>query len=82
MRTTITLEDDVAASLRRLEKRRGIKFKKLVNEAIREGLKSLTAPPKKRGGFRTRAVDLGSCRAANVDNVAEVLAIIEGESFR
>jgi hypothetical protein len=82
MRTTITLEDDVAVSLKRLEKRRGIKFKTLVNQVLREGMKSMTAPAKKRSVFRTRSVDLGSCRAANVDNVAEVLAVAEGESFR
>jgi hypothetical protein len=82
MRTTITLEDDVAASLKRLEKRRGIKFKALVNQVLREGLKTLIAPPKKRGVFRTRSVDLGTCRAPNVDNVGEVLAVAEGESFR
>jgi predicted transcriptional regulator len=82
MRTTITLEDDVAASLQRLGKRRGVKFKALVNQALREGIKCMMAPPKKRGVFHTRAVDLGSCRAANVDNVAEVLAVAEGESFK
>lgn len=82
MRTTITLEDDVAASLKRLEKRRGVKFKALVNQLLREGLKRMTAPPKKRSVFRTRSVDLGACRAANVDNVGEVLAVAEGESFR
>jgi hypothetical protein len=82
MRTTITLEDDVAASLKRLEKRRGIKFKALVNEALREGIKCMMAPRQKRGVFRTRSVHLGSCRAANVDNVAEVIAVAEGESFR
>ncbi len=82
MRTTITLEDDVAASLKRLEKRRGVKFKALVNQVLREGLKRMIAPPKKRSEFRTRSVDLGTCRAANVDNVGEVLAVAEGESFR
>jgi hypothetical protein len=82
MRTTITLDDDVAASLKRLEKRRGIKFKALVNEALREGIKCLVAPPRRRGVFRTRSVDLGSCRVANVDNVADVLAVAEGESFK
>jgi hypothetical protein len=82
MRTTITLEDDVAASLKRLEKRRGVKFKALVNQVLREGIKSMTTPVKKRSVFRTRSVDLGLCRAANVDNVAEVLAVAEGESFR
>jgi hypothetical protein len=82
MRTTITLEDDVAASLKRLGKRRGLKFKALINQVLREGIKHMTGPAKKRSAFRTRSVDLGLCRTANVDNVAEVLAIAEGESFR
>ncbi len=82
MRTTITLEDDVAASLKHLGKRRGVKFKALVNQVLREGLKGMMAPAKKRSVFRTRSVDLGTCRAANVDNVGEVLAVAEGESFR
>jgi hypothetical protein len=82
MRTTITLEDDVAASLKRLGKTRGLKFKALINLVLREGIKSMTGPVKKRKAFQTRSVDLGPCRTANVDNVAEVLAIAEGESFR
>jgi predicted DNA-binding ribbon-helix-helix protein len=82
MRTTITLEDDVAASLKRLGKARRLKFKALVNLVLREGIKSLMAPVKKRSVFQTRSVDLGSCRIANVDNVAEVLAVAESESFR
>ena len=82
MRSTITLEEDVAASLKRLGKRRGLKFKVLVNEALREGIKRMMAPAKKRGEYRTRSVELGSCRAASVDNIAEVLAVAEGESFK
>jgi hypothetical protein len=82
MRTTITLEDDVAASLKRLGKTRRLKFKALLNLVLREGIKSMTGPVKKRQTFQTRSVDLGPCRTANVDNVAEVLAIAEGESFR
>lgn len=82
MRTTITLEDDVAASLKRLGKGRRLKFKALVNLVLREGIKSMMAPVKKRKSFQTRSVDLGSCRTATVDNVAEVIAIAEGESFR
>lgn len=82
MRTTITLEDDVAASLKRLGKGRHLKFKALVNLVLREGIKSMMGPVKKRKSFQTRSVNLGSCRTANLDNVAEVLAIAEGESFR
>jgi hypothetical protein len=82
MRTTITLEDDVAASLKRLGKGRGLRFKELINLALREGIKSMTSPPKKRSLFRTRSVDLGACRAGNVDNIADVLAVVESESYR
>jgi UDP:flavonoid glycosyltransferase YjiC (YdhE family) len=82
MRTTITLEDDVATALKRLGKGRGLKFKALVNLALREGIKSMTAPAKKRRAFQTTSVDLGSSRSSNVDNVAEVLAVAEGESFK
>ena len=42
----------------------------------------MTGPARKRKTFQTRSVDLGPCRIANVDNVAEVLAIAEDESFR
>ncbi len=82
MRITITLEDDVATSLRRLAKARRLKFKALLNLVLKEGIRSMTGPVKKRETFRTRTVDLGPCRTTNVDNVAEVLAIAGGESFR
>jgi hypothetical protein len=81
MRITITLEDDVATSLKRLAIARRLKFKALLNLVLREGIKSMTGPVKKRQTFQTRSVDLGPCRIANVDNVTEVLAIAEGESF-
>ncbi len=82
MRTTLTLDKDVAALLERLRKARGASLKALVNEALREGLRQLASPPRKRAPFRTESVDLGRCRLGNVDNVAEVLAVAEGESFR
>ncbi len=74
MRTTLMLDNDVASLLKRLRKARGGSFKDLVNEALREGLKHMTSPPKKRTPFQTRSVDLGRCLLGNVDNVAKVLA--------
>ena len=82
MRITITLEDDVATSLKRLAIARRLKFKALVNLVLREGIESLMAPVKKRNVFQTRSVYLGSRRIASVDNITEVLAIAEGESSR
>lgn len=82
MRTTLSLDDDVAALLERLRKEREESFKDLVNEALRRGLRQMSARRPKRQPFRTRAVDLGRCRLASVDNVTEVLAALEDESFK
>ena len=82
MRTTLTLDDDVAASLDRLRRSGDASFRDLVNEALRAGLAQMTARPRQRRTFRTTAVSLGGSRLATVDNIAEVLAVSDGESFR
>jgi hypothetical protein len=82
MRTTLTLDDDVAAALEQLRRKRDASLRDLVNEALREGLKQMTGRPAPRAPLRTRSVSLGACRIGNVDNVADALAIAEGESFR
>ena len=82
MRTTLTIDDDVAAELEQLRRRRDASLKDLVNDALRRGLREMTAPAKKQKPFRTRSMDLGRCLIGSLDNIAEVLAIAEGEDFR
>ena len=82
MRTTLTLDDDVAAKLAQLRKTRQESFRDLVNEGLRRGLAQLAGRPKRREVFRTASVDLGRCLIGNVDNVSDALAIADGESFR
>jgi hypothetical protein len=82
MRTTLTLDDDVAAALERLRKTRDASLKELVNDALRRGLKDMTTGKKQRRPFRTRSVSLGRLLVPSIDNVAEVLAIAEGEAFK
>lgn len=82
MRTTLTLDKDVAVALERLRKKRKASLKVVVNEALRQGLSQMASPPPARRELRTRAVSLGRCLAGNIDNVSEALAIAEGESFR
>jgi len=82
MRTTLTLDEDVAAVIERLRKSRDESLKSLINEALREGLKHLAAPRRPQVTYRTGSVDLGRCLVGSIDNVAEVLAVAEGESFR
>jgi hypothetical protein len=81
VRTTLTIDDDVAALLEQLRNKRGIGLKDLINEALRRGLRELNVRPKPRTPFRTRSVDLGRARIASIDNIGEVLAIAEGEDF-
>jgi hypothetical protein len=81
MRTTLTLEDDVAVQLERLRRARGSTLKDLVNEALRRGLREMVSKPKKRRPFRTRTFDMGP-PLINIDNVAEALAYAEGEAYK
>jgi hypothetical protein len=81
MRTTLTIEDDVAVQLERLRRSRKANFKDLVNEALRRGLRDMSGPPKKRKPFRTRAFNMGE-PLINIDNVAEAIAYAEGEDFK
>jgi hypothetical protein len=81
MRTTLTLDDDVAVQLERLRQARKSNLKELVNEALRRGLREMNAPPRKRKGFRTRTFRMGK-PLVNIDNIAEALAHIEGDGFK
>jgi len=42
----------------------------------------MVGPGRRRAAFKTTPADLGRCLVGNVDDVAEVIAAIEGESFR
>jgi hypothetical protein len=82
MRTTLTIDDDVAASLERLRKARRESLKALINEALRRGIREMSARPKRREPFRTRVVDLGPVQIGPLDNISEALAIAEGDAFK
>jgi len=79
MRTTITLDRDIAARLKGLRKRRDQTFKELVNTALRAGLDRLESPVKlSPKPYSIRPHSLGA-RFPNLDNIADVLAAIEDE---
>jgi hypothetical protein len=79
MRTTLTLDEDLAVQLERIQRERQVSFKEVVNEAIRHGLQQMTGTPRRRQRYRTRTVSLGRNLIGSLDDVAEVLAIAEGE---
>ncbi|MBV8845945.1 MAG: hypothetical protein JO307_24310 [Bryobacterales bacterium] len=53
MRTTLTLDDDVAALLHQVHKERKGSFKDVINAALRAGLVAMSRPPQARKPFRT-----------------------------
>lgn len=81
MRTTLTIDDDVAVQLDRLRRKNDASFKDVVNDVLRRGLRDMIAPQGKRKPFRTKASRMGRPRI-NIDNTAETLAYLEGESFK
>ncbi len=79
MRTTLTIEDDVAVRLERLRGERGESLKAVVNDMLRRGLDALDRPAEERPPYRIEAVGLGRCHLPNLDKTSEVLAYAEGE---
>lgn len=82
MRTTLTLDDDVAAKLRAEARKTDRSFRETVNEALRRGL----VTPRAAGGrrrFTVSARDLGELQAGvNLDNIGDLLERIEGPRHR
>jgi hypothetical protein len=79
MRTTITLDSDVAARLERL--RAGRRFKELVNDALRRGLDALEEGEDCVSVYSLEPVT-GRPRRSDLDNVAELLAETDGDGYR
>jgi hypothetical protein len=81
MRTTLTLDDDVAAKVHAAANSRGISFRQAVNEYLRMGLmtrKELSG----QAAFRVTARDLGELPGLNYDNIAELLQHLDGAANR
>jgi len=82
MRTTLTLDDDVAAKLKSESQRAGRPFREIVNDALRRGLDSRRATSQRRA-FEVTARDLGRLKPGlSLDNIAELIEQSEGSLHR
>ena len=77
MRTTLTLDDDVAKMLEKEMRRTGESFKQMVNETLRLGLAAAKRPPQKP--FVVKAWNLG---LPPFEKVEELLEYLEGPEHR
>ena len=83
MRTTVSLDDDLAIRLEQLRAERGTSFKDALNDVVRRGLSTVSA--REQAGpvpAATRPLAMGRRLVEDIDSVSKALAIAEGETFR
>ncbi len=73
MRTTVTLEPDAEALVKKLMRERDMSFKQAVNHAIRTGL---TRPDPDRKPFRTKTYSMGPPKV-NLDKAMQLAGELE-----
>lgn len=79
MRTTVTLDPDVAAKLKEATRTRGISFKEALNSSIRRGLE---AGERTRGTpYRVRTAKLGARPGVNLDKALRLAGELEDEEI-
>jgi hypothetical protein len=80
MRTTLTLDPDVAAKAKKGAAKLRKPFKEVINAALRVGLDEILAPPAATP-YRTKPRPMGLRRGFTYDNISELIAATEGEDY-
>jgi len=81
VRTTLTLDEDVAKKLKAEARKTGRTFKEVVNESLRRGLASRSAPAH-REPFQVESRPMGLRPGLSYDSVANLLEQLEGPDRR
>jgi len=81
MRTTLTLDEDVAQRAKAAVVKLHRPFKQVVNQALRAGLDRMEKPAVGKP-YRTKPRPMGLRKGHSLDNIQELLAHLEGEDAR
>lgn len=81
MRTTLTIDEDVAAKAKEAIRVTGMPFKSLINRALRIGIDQVISPPKTRP-YHTKGTPMGLHKGLSYDKVADLLSLSEAEDHR
>jgi hypothetical protein len=81
MRTTLTLDPDVADKIRDATRQMRQSAKTVINAALRIGLERLREEPKNKP-YSTRPRPMGLRAGLAYDNIADLLASAESEDFK
>ncbi|HEX5761831.1 MAG TPA: hypothetical protein VFY04_01790 [Solirubrobacterales bacterium] len=74
MRTTVTLDPDVAAKLKATARESGISFKEALNSTVRRGFEHGEGKPQ---AYRVRTRDLGVRPGVNLDKALQLAGEME-----
>lgn len=81
IRTTVTLEDDVAARVKEESRSRGTTFRATVNDLLRLALVHVHSQPE-RPKFVVRATNMGYYPGLNYDCTESLIEYLEGVYHR
>lgn len=81
MRTTLTIDDDLAGLLKRRARETGVSFKEAVNRAIRAGLSEETAKTRRAAAPKTVAHSFGFKTGIDLDKLGQLADELEAEAF-
>jgi hypothetical protein len=80
MRTTLTIDDDLARALREKAHQTGAPFKEIVNKAIRAGLEQVDKPKQTRP-YKCKSYSLGYPPRADLDHALSLVDRLESEEI-
>jgi hypothetical protein len=81
MRTTLTIDDNIAQTLKKLAHQSGKSFKDVVNETLRAGLATKQVPPRAKP-YKIKPVSLGGVLPGlNLDKALQLAEALEDEEI-
>ena len=80
MRTTLTIDEDLAHLLNKEMRRSGSSFKEVVNRTLRQGFSA--SRQRARKPFVVTPRELGLPPGASYDSVEELLEVLEGATHK
>jgi hypothetical protein len=81
IRTTVTLDDDVAARVKHVSQSRGVSFRDTLNDLLRLALLDIDNKPRRRT-LRIKPAHMGQKPGLNYDNIESLIEYGEGEQHR
>ena len=81
IRTTVTLDDDVVARVKRESQSRGASFRDTLNDLLRAALLAVDDKPRRRA-IRIKPAHMGYKPGLNYDNIESLIEYGEGDGHR